>query len=238
MAAIWLFCIAAWASAAVFVEDFDSSPFPPAGWILTDYANSPVSWTLDTAVSEDNQTGGTGSAAMIYSSGSPWTAYNCGLTTPLISLPAGSSDLQLRFRSVLETWSGDELAEVDISTDGSATWTNLWRHQNVDRREGIEAIPLGAYLGKDARFRFRYYNVSTQAWDLYWQIDDVRVAVPLTGDISGDGAVDVVDLLYFVDSFGLSQGDPGFDPRADFNSDQAVDVVDLLMLVENWGLVS
>jgi hypothetical protein len=55
------------------------------------------------------------------------------------------------------------------------------------------------------------------------------------GDIDNDGAVDVVDLLYFVDSFGLSAGDPGYNPLCDLNGDGSVDVVDLLTLVEDFG---
>ena len=47
--------------------------------------------------------------------------------------------------------------------------------------------------------------------------------------------MDVTDLLYFVDSFGLVLGDPGYDPNCDFNGDGAVDVVDLLMFVDNFG---
>jgi hypothetical protein len=60
------------------------------------------------------------------------------------------------------------------------------------------------------------------------------VGVP--GDTNLDGHVDVVDLLTLVYSFGLSAGDPGFDPSADFNKDSAVDVVDLLFLVDNFGI--
>jgi hypothetical protein len=58
----------------------------------------------------------------------------------------------------------------------------------------------------------------------------------LAGDVDGDGHVDVVDLLYFVDAFGSVSGDPLYDARCDFNHDDSVDVVDLLMLVENFGL--
>jgi hypothetical protein len=70
-------------------------------------------------------------------------------------------------------------------------------------------------------------------------VDDVIYnprAVLVDGDVDGDGHVDVVDLLYFVDTFGLVLGDPGFDSRCDFNADGSVDVVDLLSLVENFGL--
>jgi hypothetical protein len=64
-------------------------------------------------------------------------------------------------------------------------------------------------------------------------VSDVPAAVP--GDVSGDGSVDVVDLLYLVDSFGGICGtDRFYDPRCDFNGDRSVDVVDLLYLVEYW----
>ena len=56
-----------------------------------------------------------------------------------------------------------------------------------------------------------------------------------TGDINKDLHVDVVDLLTFVASWGLSAGEPGFDPLCDLNADDSVDVVDLLLLVENLG---
>ncbi len=57
----------------------------------------------------------------------------------------------------------------------------------------------------------------------------------LAGDADGNGAVDVVDLLSLVDTFGLSQADAGYDATCDFNNDGAVDVIDLLVLVGNFG---
>jgi hypothetical protein len=54
-------------------------------------------------------------------------------------------------------------------------------------------------------------------------------------DVNSDDAVDVVDLLYIVDSFGTVEGDPLYNPACDFNDDGAVDVVDLLILVDFFG---
>jgi alpha-tubulin suppressor-like RCC1 family protein len=55
------------------------------------------------------------------------------------------------------------------------------------------------------------------------------------GDINSDGHVDVVDLLIFVDTFGLTWNDPRFDPACDINNDGSVDVVDLLHFIEDFG---
>ena len=58
----------------------------------------------------------------------------------------------------------------------------------------------------------------------------------IVGDINNDGSVDVVDLLYLVDTFGMVFGDATYNPAADFNGDFSIDVVDLLTFVENFGL--
>jgi hypothetical protein len=58
---------------------------------------------------------------------------------------------------------------------------------------------------------------------------------PISGDVNGDGSVDVVDLLWLVQAFGTYRGDPGFIGACDFNNDDSVDVVDLLYMVENFG---
>jgi large repetitive protein len=65
--------------------------------------------------------------------------------------------------------------------------------------------------------------------------DSVNVRARIIGDATLDDACDVLDLLTLVYTFGLSTGDPGFDPAADFNKDGAVDVLDLLYLVDGFG---
>jgi len=61
------------------------------------------------------------------------------------------------------------------------------------------------------------------------------LTIGYTGDLNADGGVDVVDLLIFVDGFGVDIYMEGYDPNGDLNGDGAVDVVDLLMFVENFG---
>jgi hypothetical protein len=49
-------------------------------------------------------------------------------------------------------------------------------------------------------------------------------------DISGDGAVTIVDLIALLSAWGPNPGNP-----ADFNADGVVNIVDLLKLLSNWG---
>jgi len=57
----------------------------------------------------------------------------------------------------------------------------------------------------------------------------------LVGDINGDGKVDFIDLGILAASYGLSEGDTGYNPDADLNSDGRVDFIDLGMLAANYG---
>jgi hypothetical protein len=172
---------------------------------------------------------------MISSTGAPRLVFNATLNSTYILLPTTATALELRFRSALQTWSGDETADVDISQDLGQTWINVYRWRNVDEQVGQYAVSVMPYLGKYIKVRFRYYNPTNQAWDLFWQIDDVRVVVPIDGDANKDDAVDVVDLLTLVYAFGTYMGDAGYDATCDFNTDGAVDVVDLLTIVYSFG---
>lgn len=104
------------------------------------------------------------------------------------------------------TWTNTDVASGTVVASGSAA---------VDA-DGLITIPQGT-VGKGK--------------------NRISITAPagLVGDVNGDGSVDVVDLLYFVDAFGSVAGDATYDPRCDFNNDGGVDVVDLLMLVENFG---
>ncbi len=55
----------------------------------------------------------------------------------------------------------------------------------------------------------------------------------ITGDLNGDGVVNVLDLLILLENWG--QCDNTRDCPADLNDDGIVNVMDLLILLENWG---
>jgi hypothetical protein len=66
-------------------------------------------------------------------------------------------------------------------------------------------------------------------------VTNVEMGTMRAGDASGDGTVDILDFNILKGSFGLSQGQPGYDARADFNGDNVVDVIDFNLLKGNFG---
>ena len=59
--------------------------------------------------------------------------------------------------------------------------------------------------------------------------------LPPTPDFDGDGIVGIPDFLEFVDHFGLSQGDEGYDARFDLDGDGTIGVGDFLIFVDVFG---
>jgi hypothetical protein len=57
----------------------------------------------------------------------------------------------------------------------------------------------------------------------------------LIGDLNGDGTVNILDAIVLSNSFGLSTGQPGFNPNADINGDGTVDILDAIILMNHFG---
>jgi hypothetical protein len=81
----------------------------------------------------------------------------------------------------------------------------------------------------------RFYQSDTANATYRPKLVVTDLVAPVAGDINGDGAVDVADLLILAYSFGGAVGvDRNYDPRADLNADGVVDVSDLLILAMHW----
>jgi hypothetical protein len=59
--------------------------------------------------------------------------------------------------------------------------------------------------------------------------------VLLGGDCDGDDRINILDAGIVSFSFGLDEGQPDFDSRADINGDTIVDIYDLVMIGNNFG---
>jgi hypothetical protein len=157
----------------VLQEDFES--WPPAGWSIINNGGDCV-WQTNTASGRDNYAGGSGMAAAANSfdclSGA--RTMNTDLLSPLLDLSM-AEEATLSYISAYFDFSGNDYAEVAISTNGGTTWTPLLRweedHSPIGPGEAV-TLDLTPYAGSImTRLRFRYEGV----WDWWWMIDQVRV---------------------------------------------------------------
>jgi len=58
-----------------------------------------------------------------------------------------------------------------------------------------------------------------------------------TGDANDDNMVNLEDFSILATSYGLSQGEGGYDDRADYNGDMEVNLTDFSILASNYGLL-
>lgn len=63
----------------------------------------------------------------------------------------------------------------------------------------------------------------------------VEYILATPGDVDGDSDVDLSDLAALLASYNLCEGDPGYNPAADFNNDDCVTLSDLATLLGRYG---
>ena len=64
----------------------------------------------------------------------------------------------------------------------------------------------------------------------WYQVVSASIIVDVAGDVTGDGIVDVTDLIGVINLI-LGIGSPPFPDRADVNNDGIVDVADLIAII-------
>jgi hypothetical protein len=157
-------------------ERFDGGVLP-LGWQALENAGG-IGWTIHSGADPcglfgGNDTGGTGAFALVNSHCEGEVSEDAELITPSVDASALSS-VQVRFDQDFNGGSPafGEIADVDVSTDAGATWTNVL-HQTVavagPNPQSIDVTALAAGQ-PDVRARFHYYNAFAALW---WQVDDV-----------------------------------------------------------------
>jgi hypothetical protein len=148
--------------------------------------------------------------------GTPRLTLNTSPTNRVIDYLSGSGTDTLTFANYTVQL-GDASPDLDY-TGANALSLNGGTIKDGSGNNAVLTLPVPATLGSLGANK----NITVNG-------------IHLVGDINGDGHVDVIDLLTFVDAFGSVAGDANYNPATDFNSDGTVDVIDLLDLVGNFG---
>ena len=193
-----------YAFAQGFGQDFNGTTFPPAGWTVVNAPpSSTVTWELtssEPAPYNVNYTGGTGTAADADSNaaGPGGGPYDTSLVTPPIPVTSLPANPVLKYKANYVEYSGNEALDLDYSTDGGTTWTNIshWTttHGTLYGLPGVNVqVPVGSYVPASGsiQFRWHYYN-PVSSYDWYAQVDDVSIGTcaPLPGGLT-EGSVTV-----------------------------------------------
>ncbi len=165
-----------YAASSGLSESFDSETLP-SGWTVIDNAGSGAVWAFDNPGGRTNNTGGEGGFAIADSDDAGSVDMDTELRTPLLDF-TGIPSVTLQFKYDFHEYSGNEVADVDVSNDGGSTWTNVWQRTGADDRGPKTAtIDISSIAGNHSNVmvRFHYYNAN---WDWYWEVDDVVVGNP------------------------------------------------------------
>ena len=64
---------------------------------------------------------------------------------------------------------------------------------------------------------------------------ELQVSTEPSSDFNGNGTVDIPDFLLFVDHYGTSRGDAGYDAKYDLDGNGTIGIPDFLIFVDNYG---
>ncbi len=161
-----------------FSENFDT--WPLTGWTIVDnITGGGLTWDSSTTYGDGNYTGGADLAADVNSDANNGVEYDTELITPLINT-ATLANMNLVYKANFQIYSGSEALDLDISNDGSSTWTNI-SHWVEDHGSYIStpgetvSVDLTPYAGPNFQLRWRYYTNEIDPWDWYAQVDEVAI---------------------------------------------------------------
>ena len=152
--------------------------------------------------------------------------------TTCVRLPLEGSVFEAG-QTIVTNWISDDDAfdvvnvDVELSTDGGATWTVMAASTADDGFHSFVAPDIGTTTARvRVRARDGDGNVGGSPGAMFTIESDSAA-----GDANGDGFVDVNDILLVVGQFGCTSG-----CTADVDGDGAVTAADILVVLANWTL--
>ncbi|MEO0557552.1 MAG: choice-of-anchor D domain-containing protein, partial [Bacteroidota bacterium] len=180
----------------------------PADWTVVTNGDPNVPWQLasDYGAPTSPNYASTGDAAMANSDigqflGGP--SFDTEMWTPAITMD--DTGFTLEYKVNFQDFLGNDFLDVDITTDGGATWTNMIQYTEDtcgDPDAGCftppnglaQSIPLDGFvnLGETFQVRWRFWTLDDPSWEWWATIDDVAIVrnvewlatSPTTGEIA------------------------------------------------------
>ncbi len=157
-------------------EDFEGGGLPK-GWEITNETGNDT-WYINLGADPfcgdfaGNLTGGTGYYAVVNSDCAGFADLDTSLVTSSVDMSSFSS-ATIRFNTDYRHYNpAGDIADVDISTNGGSSWTNVWEKTADARGPRLESVDITSLAAgqADVKARFHYYN-AFYAW--WWQVDNV-----------------------------------------------------------------
>jgi len=210
-------------------------------WSVIDNAGTGIVWSnVSGSGIGSNYTGGSGDAATANSDATPGE-FDTELHSNTFSL-AGWTGVSLEYLVNYQNLASSDFLNLDISTDGGNSWTNMlsWNEDHppgglFNTTNETVSVDLTKYAGEDnVKLRWHYFDPNTGDWDWYAQIDDVSLTCDnepsvLKCDVNQDNFVDRFDIGLIAG--GRNQpAEPG-DPR-DYDEDGIISMADARQCVQ------
>jgi N-acetylneuraminic acid mutarotase len=156
---------------------------PQDGWTLTDAEGNGQTWSFDNPGNRTAPPGSDGDFAIVDSDHDGLgNSQDTTLTSPTSDL-TDQTDPEIGFDTDYNGISG-QVGDVDLSTDGGATWTNVWEQTTSDVNGHVD-IPIPDAAGQSqVQVRFHF----TASWGWWWILDNVFVGTR-TCEADGGGLV-------------------------------------------------
>jgi Carboxypeptidase regulatory-like domain/Kelch motif len=152
-------------------QNFNSGTLPP-GWTVTDAIGNGETWTFNDPGGRGNLTGGDGAFAIIDSDRFGFGhTQDTSLVSPLIDLSTAATPI-VRFNEDYLAWPQDVFVDVDVSTDGGATWQTAFHNLSSRRGPRVNSIDIPQAAGEpDVRVRWHYRST----FGFWWEVDNAFV---------------------------------------------------------------
>ncbi len=179
-------------------------------------------FTVTVTVTDDHGRTGTGSFSMTVNAPTPVSALTI----------AEINDISVKISAVQ---TNDPITPIQVSASGGQT-------PYVYSLSSTPATGSGLSINS-SRGRITGTPTSAGTFTLTVKVTDnanktatesFSMAVSLIGDFNGDGAVNTSDHLLFVATFGLSEGDDGFNAEMDMNGDGIINIADFQIFVSHF----